>query len=72
MKPPPGGRHFVILFGPAATSDEKERAVGPDQMGKWLARAQGYLRSELAATLNLKRMPELSFVPEPQKGDKSN
>jgi ribosome-binding factor A len=64
--PKPGGRHFSILFGPPSAD---EWAVKEDEggleAGRRLDAAMGFLKSELAMNLGLKRCPEISFHPDP-------
>ena len=66
VEPKPGGRHFLILFGPPSAD---EAAVQEDEggleAGRRLKAAMGFLKSELAMNLGLKRCPEISFHPDP-------
>ncbi len=57
-----GGRNFVAFYGPDLT---EPKAISIDQADLLLANAHGFIRSELAAVLNLKRVPQVSFVPDP-------
>lgn len=54
-----GGTHILVLFGPAPDGGDVAEATA------LLERACGWIRSELAAALDLKRVPELTFAPEP-------
>jgi ribosome-binding factor A len=58
----PGGKHFVVYVAP----DEGSSAFSSiEEMKEALKKASGFIRSELAQTLNLKRAPELTFMPDP-------
>lgn len=58
----PGGRHFVVYLA-------CERDIAPfrsrEEMKQVLKRAVGYLRSELALSLHLKRIPDITLLPDP-------
>ena len=60
------GKHCRVFFGPPHGSPEEHADIeGPDQVRELLEKARGYVRSELASSLNLKMMPDLSFKPDP-------
>ena len=66
VEPKPGGKHFLIIYGPPSdTPGETADVRGPDDAQGLLTKAHGYIRSELALALNLKTAPELSYAPEP-------
>lgn len=66
VEPKPGGRHFLIIYGPpSGTPAETADIGGPDDALDLLTKAHGYIRSELALALNLKFAPELSYAPDP-------
>ncbi len=66
VEPKPGGKHFLIIYGPPAEmSAETADICGPDDAQALLTKAYGYIRSELALVMNLKSAPELSFAPDP-------
>lgn len=52
--PEKGGKHFLILLQP-------EEAISTDEINKHLQKAKGYLRTELALSLNLKKCPDFTF-----------
>lgn len=66
VEPKPGGKHFLIIFGPPSdTLAETADIRGPDDAQDLLTKAHGYIRSELALAMNLKSAPELSYAPDP-------
>ena len=61
----PGGAHYTAFYGPFGGSDPaQDQSEAIAEAGELLGRAKGYLRSELASSLNLRRMPDLTFVPD--------
>jgi ribosome-binding factor A len=62
VQPKPGGGHFIVYVAP---SEDSDRAYSVSEMKAVLKGAAGFLRSELASLLNLKRVPDLTFVPDP-------
>jgi ribosome-binding factor A len=62
VEPAKGGRHFIIYVVPEEESSSFRSA---DDIKYLLARASKYLRSALAAAMNLKRTPELTFMLDP-------
>ncbi len=58
----PGGKHFVIYVAPAEGLAPFQSAA---EMQAFLKKAAGYLRFELANSLNLKRAPDLTILPYP-------
>ncbi len=66
VEPRPGGKHFVVIYGPPpAAPAETAGITGPDDAKSLLKKAHGYIRSELALTMNLKSAPDLTYAPDP-------
>ena len=66
VMPKAGGRHFSILFGPPIYDElATKKDHGGLKTGKKLDAAMGFLKSELAMNLGLKRYPEIRFHPNP-------
>ena len=63
VTPEPGGKVFHVFVGPSRA----QLVWGPHEAEsiERLNKAKGYIRSELAPTLGLKRCPELSFHADP-------
>jgi ribosome-binding factor A len=59
VSPKAGGGHFIVYVGP---SEGQCLATSSHELKEVLKRATGFLRSELADLLNLKRTPDLTFV----------
>ena len=72
VEPKPGGRHFVVVYGPpSGTRAEVTDIAGPDDAKRLLTKAHGYIRSELALSMNLKNAPDLIYAPEPVRWAKA-
>lgn len=64
----PGGRHFYVYFGPPTGADPSApTTLKPQEAKDLLQKAKGYIRLQLAEALNLKKAPDVSFVPELEK-----
>ena len=62
VEPKAGAGHFIIYVAP---NDDSQSFASATEVKAILQRASGFLRYELSSLLNLKRMPELSFMPDP-------
>lgn len=70
--PTAGGAHYTVMFAPAeGWSAEDDPNTWDGEPQELLQRARGYLRSELMESLNLRRMPELTFIPVPPSWNES-
>lgn len=64
--PTRGGARYTVLYAPAeGWADEVESGNPVVDAQALFNRSRGYLRRELAESLNLRRMPELDFAPAP-------
>jgi ribosome-binding factor A len=61
VEPGGGAGHYVIRIRPSAGG----RAWSPREIKTVLDRAGGYLKSQLVLSLNLKRAPQVTFMPDP-------
>jgi ribosome-binding factor A len=62
VEPKSNGRHFVVCVAP---DEEPAPFASVEELKELLKKASGYIRSELAEALNLKRTPELTIMPDP-------
>jgi ribosome-binding factor A len=60
-----GGRLFRVYFGPPVGADPASpETLRPRAAKDLLQKAKAYIRGELAEALNLKKAPDVSFVPD--------
>lgn len=61
-----GRQHFRVFFAPAISADPLAAGfVDGEQASAVIAEAIGYIHAELAPALNLRKLPDLSFLPDP-------
>ena len=66
VQPRPGGKHFLVFFGPPRDGDQVfTESHDLETVSEHLARAKGFIRSTLTETMNLKFAPGITFVPDP-------
>lgn len=66
VQPRPGGKHFLVFFGPPRDGDQASAECHDlETVSEHLAKAMGFIRSSLTEALNLKFAPGITFVPDP-------
>jgi ribosome-binding factor A len=60
----PGGKNFTVVVGAASESlGYEQRESHEEIIMEAIERARHYIRAEIALGLNLKRCPDLKFIP---------
>lgn len=61
-----GTQHFRVYYAPAISADpETAGFANGGEAGALIAEAGGYIHDELAPALNLKKLPDLTYIPDP-------
>jgi ribosome-binding factor A len=68
----PGGKNFTVVVGASGESlGYEQRASHEEIIMEALERARHYIRAEIALSLNLKRCPDLKFIPVVSREDET-
>lgn len=66
VAPGKGGLHFLVHYAPGiGTEPETAGFSNSGEAGARIAEAGAYIRSELVPALNLKTVPDLTYVADP-------